>query len=45
MVAGWRAVASASDPYLDTLTSEGLLGHWEKGESSGTSLRRVTYHY
>ena len=50
MLAAWRAVTAATDPYLDTLTSEGLVGYWEKDgkkhpESIGTSLRRVTYHY
>lgn len=46
----WRAITTAADPYLDTLTSEGLLAHWDvKGaphrESVGTTLRRLTYHY
>jgi hypothetical protein len=46
----WRAITAAADPYLDTLTSQGLLAHWEvKGaahrESIGTTLRRLTYHY
>lgn len=50
MLAAWRTVTAAADPYLDALTSEALLGHWEKDgrkhpESIGTSLRRLTYHY
>ena len=50
MLAAWRAVTAAADPYLDTLASEALLGHWEKDgrkhpESVGTSVRRITYHY
>ena len=50
MLAAWRDVTAAAEPYLDALTSEMLLGHWEKDgrrhpESIGTSLRRVTYHY
>ena len=39
-----------ADPYLDALTSEGLLAPFERDrrrppESIGTSLRRLTYHY
>jgi hypothetical protein len=50
MLEAWRVVTSASDPYLDALTSETLLQHWERDgrthpESVGTSLRRLTYHY
>jgi len=46
----WRAVTSASEEYLDTLTTELLQEHyvWEGRplfESIGTMLRRVTYHY
>jgi hypothetical protein len=47
----WHQVTQAADPYLDTLTSETL----EKsellrdgkpvGQSVGSALRRVTYHY
>jgi DinB family protein len=50
MLAAWRDVTEAAEPYLDALTSEALAGYWEKDgrrhpESIGTSLRRVTYHY
>jgi len=50
MLAAWHAVTAAADPYLDSLTSAALLGHWDKDgrahpESIGTSLRRLTYHY
>lgn len=50
MLAAWRRITSAADPYLDGLTSKALLDHWQAGdrrhpESVGTSLRRLTYHY
>ena len=50
MLAAWREVTAAADPYLDALSSSALLGYWEKDgrrhpESVGTSLRRLTYHY
>ena len=50
MLAAWRTITAAADPYLDTLTSKTLQEHWEKDgrrhpESIGTSLLRVTYHY
>jgi uncharacterized damage-inducible protein DinB len=46
----WEAVTAACDPYLDTLTSEVLLTHWEVNgkphrENIGSTLRRITYHY
>ena len=46
----WRAVTQASDPYLDTLTTATLqeeLLHKGRavGQSIGSALRRVTYHY
>ncbi len=46
----WRAIASAADRYLDTLTPELLQTHLEwKGkrlqESIGTMLLRNIYHY
>jgi len=50
MLAAWRDITAAADPYLDGLTSAALLTHWERDgkkhpESVGTSLRRLTYHY
>ena len=46
----WHAVSSAADPYLDTLTSEILLSDLllngePVGQSRGSALRRITYHY
>jgi hypothetical protein len=47
----WRQVTQAVDPYLDTLTSEilerdELLRNGQSvGQSVGSALRRVTYHY
>ncbi len=52
MWAAWHAVTEASEEYLDGLTTEILLTHYEWREKSrpafesvGTMLRRVTYHY
>ena len=46
----WESITNASEPYLDTLTSENLVTHWEVNgqphrESIGSVLRRITYHY
>jgi hypothetical protein len=46
----WRVVTEAADPYLDTLTTETLLTDLllngePVGQSRGSALRRVTYHY
>jgi hypothetical protein len=46
----WRQATSAADPYLDTLTTatlqEELLRDGKAvGQSIGSALRRVTYHY
>lgn len=46
----WRSVTQAADPYLDTLTSvtlqdELLRNGRSVGQSLGSALRRVTYHY
>jgi hypothetical protein len=50
MLAGWKTVTAAADPYLDRLTAEALLDNLPRDtrprpESIGTSLRRLTYHY
>jgi hypothetical protein len=46
----WRQVTRAADSYLDTLTSEILQEELLRdgkvvGQSVGSALRRVTYHY
>ena len=46
----WRNVTKAADPYLDTLTtqlflSDLLLNGQPVGQSRGSALRRITYHY
>jgi len=46
----WHKVTRAADPFLDTLTTETLeselLGEGKSvGQSIGSALRRVTYHY
>jgi uncharacterized damage-inducible protein DinB len=46
----WRTVTAAADAYLDTLTPEIMLTHFERqgepvGESVGTMLQRNLYHY
>ena len=50
MLAIWHTVTQAADAYLDTLTSEtlhqDLLREGKSvGQSIGSALRRVTYHY
>ena len=46
----WRTVTQAADPFLDTLTTHSLqaeLLHKSRavGQSYGSALRRITYHY
>lgn len=46
----WHQVTRAADPYLDTLTTAMLLDELLRdgkpvGQSIGSALRRVTYHY
>jgi hypothetical protein len=46
----WRTVTQATDTYLDTLTTETLQNELLRngqvvGQSRGSALRRVTYHY
>jgi uncharacterized damage-inducible protein DinB len=46
----WRQVTQAADPYLDALTTEVLqrdllLKGQAVGQSVGSALRRITYHY
>ncbi|MBZ0299986.1 MAG: DinB family protein [Anaerolineae bacterium] len=50
MLAIWREVTQAADPYLDTLTSDTLqtplrYNGKDIGQSCGSGLRRMTYHY
>jgi len=46
----WHTVTQAADPFLDTVTTETLqndllLNGEAVGQSLGSALRRVTYHY
>jgi hypothetical protein len=46
----WQAVVKATEPYLDSLTTELLLADLpvngkSVGQIRGTVLRRITYHY
>ena len=46
----WQTVTHAADPYLDSLTSATLqtdlrLDGQPVGQSVGSALRRITYHY
>ena len=50
MLQTWHAVTEAGDSYLDTLTTELLqtdllLNGEPVGQSRGSALRRITYHY
>lgn len=50
MLEAWNAVTKAADPFLDTVTNAGLQGDLpvngaSVGQSIGSALRRVTYHY
>jgi hypothetical protein len=46
----WHTVTKADDPFLDSLTTEGLLADLLRdgksiGQSVGSAMRRTTYHY
>ena len=50
MLETWHTVTQAADPFLDALTTETLqndllLNGEAVGQSLGSALRRVTYHY
>jgi uncharacterized damage-inducible protein DinB len=50
MLTIWRKVTEAADPYLNALTTDSLLLELLRdgkpiGQSVGSALRRVTYHY
>ena len=46
----WHTITKAVDPFLDALTTEGLLADLLRdgksiGQSVGSAMRRTTYHY
>jgi hypothetical protein len=50
MMGIWRTVTQASDPLLDSLTTQALEADLEYkgrsvGQSYGSAVRRITYHY
>ena len=50
MQAAWHEITAEADRYLDTLTTDMLLSHFEwkgkpQAESIGTMLYRAIYHY
>ncbi len=50
MLDTWRQASAAADPFLDGLTTEGLqagllVDGKAVGQSVGSALRRITYHY
>ena len=48
MLAAWRTITKANDPWLDALTTDGLLADLPPPggrRSVGDSIQRVTYHY
>ena len=50
MLETWQAVTKAADPYLDSLTIETLLTDLllngeSVGQTRGSAMRRITYHY
>ncbi len=50
MLETWRTVIQATEPYLDSLTTEILLTDLllngeVVGQTRGSALRRITYHY
>ncbi len=50
MLSRWQAVTQAADAYLDRLGTQALLAELLRdgqpvGQSVGSALRRVTYHY
>ena len=50
MLETWQTVTKAAEPYLDSLTTEVLLTDLllngeVVGQTRGSALRRITYHY
>jgi hypothetical protein len=50
MLAAWRKITKATDPFLDQLTTQKLLvdvplNGKRSGQTQGSAIRRLTYHY
>jgi hypothetical protein len=50
MLKSWRKITRASEPFLDSLTTRDLLRDLplngrKSGQSQGSAIRRLTYHY
>jgi hypothetical protein len=50
MLAAWRKITKATDPFLDQLTTKKLLvdlpfNGKRSGQTQGSAIRRLTYHY
>ena len=45
MLAAWREVVAAADPWLDALTTARLAEPMGRSQTIGTGLLRLTYHY
>src|SRR2546428_3667649 len=50
MLAAWRNITKATDPFLDQLTTQKLLvdlpfNGKRSGQTQGSAIRRLTYHY
>jgi hypothetical protein len=50
MLAAWRTITKATDPFLDQLTTKKLLvdvplNGKRSGQTQGSAIRRLTYHY
>jgi hypothetical protein len=50
MLAAWRTITKATDPFLDQLTTQKLLvdvplNGKRSGQTQGSAIRRLTYHY
>jgi hypothetical protein len=49
-LAAWRSITKATEPFLDQLTTKKLLADLplngkRSGQSQGSAIRRMTYHY
>ena len=49
-LAAWRSITKATEPFLDQLTTEKLLvdlplNGKKSGQTQGSAIRRLTYHY
>jgi hypothetical protein len=50
MLAAWRRITKAAEPFLDQLTTKKLLvdlplNGKKSGQTQGSAIRRLTYHY